>query len=98
MRIKLIINRETINNFKEKCYYLLLKNGHPNDGRLQSIQQERKKMNSMDLLSTLWLIRNFKKNQANIKILIMKENFIKGSTKEIKGVIYQTKHRSNQKK
>ena len=60
MRIKLITNRDTINYFKEKFYYLLSKNGHYNSGIIQTIQQEVKKMNTMDLLSTLWIIGNLK--------------------------------------
>ena len=55
MRIKLITHRDTINYFKEKFYYLLFKNGHYNSGIIQTIQQEVKKMNTMDLLE-IWLI------------------------------------------
>ena len=60
MRIKLITNRNTINYFKEKFYYLLFKNGHYSSGIIQTIQQEVKKMKTMDLLSTLWIIGNLK--------------------------------------
>ena len=60
MRIKIITNRDTINYFKESFYYLLFKNGHYNDDILQTIQQEVKKMNTIDLLSTLWIIGNLK--------------------------------------
>ena len=56
MRIKLITNRDTINYFKEKFYYLLFKNGNYNSGIIQTIQQKIKKMNTMDLLSTWWII------------------------------------------
>ena len=64
MRIKLITNRETINYFKEKFYYLLFKNRHHNSGIIRTIQQEIEKMNTMDLISTLWIIGNLK-NKAN---------------------------------
>ena len=60
MRIKLISNRDTINNFKEKFYYLLFKIGHYNTGILETIQQEIKTMNIMDLILTLWIIGNLK--------------------------------------
>ena len=64
MGFKLITNQETINYFKEKFYYLLFKNGHHNSGITRTIQQEIEKMNTMDLISTLWIIGNLK-NKAN---------------------------------
>ena len=60
MRIKLITYRETINYFKKIFYFLLFKNRHYNSSLLQTIQQEIKKMNTMDLLSTPWIIGNQK--------------------------------------
>ena len=60
MRIKLVTNWETINYFKEKLYYLLFKNRHHNSGIIRTVQQEIEKMNTMDLLSTLWIIGNLK--------------------------------------
>ena len=79
MRIKLITNRDTINYFKEKLYYLLFKNGHYNSGIIQTIQQEVKKMNTIDLLSTLWITRNLKTkshkhNHNNYKIKFHQSN------------------------
>ena len=60
MRIKLITNREIINYFREKVYYLLFKNGRHHSGITRTIHQEIEKMNTMDLISTLWIIENLK--------------------------------------
>ena len=97
MRIKLI---HTINYFKEKFYYLLFKNGHYNSGIVQTIEQEVKKMNTMDLLSTLWIIGNLKTKSHKHNHNNYKKNSISPidgkMTEGIKGVKIQKDLTRNQ--